>query len=81
MSELEDGLFAVNFVAKEGGIHIVSVQNQGVEIPGSPFDYTVGPLQGGGASKVHAGGPGLDGGIQGNQNGKLFDERREVNVL
>ena len=32
---------------------------------GSPFQFTVGPLQDGGAHRVHAGGPGLERGIQG----------------
>ncbi len=36
-----------------------------VDIPGSPFQFTVGPLQDGGAHRVHAGGPGLERGIQG----------------
>merc|ERR1719479_358683 len=36
-----------------------------VDIPGSPFQFTVGPLQDGGAHRVHAGGPGLERGVQG----------------
>ena len=97
VAELEDGLYAVNFVPYELGIHTVSVMYRDVDIPGSPFQFTVGPLQDGGAhrysdlclnltksglysklqycdiqstvksflSRVHAGGPGLERGIQG----------------
>jgi len=32
---------------------------------GSPFQFTVGPLKDGGAHRVHAGGPGLERGEQG----------------
>ena len=63
--ELEDGLFAVNFVPYELGVHTVSVMYRDVDIPGSPFQFTVGPLQDGGAHRVHAGGPGLERGVQG----------------
>jgi len=65
VAELEDGLYAVNFVPYELGIHTVSVMYREVDIPGSPFQFTVGPLQDGGAHRVHAGGPGLERGIQG----------------
>lgn len=46
------------------GIHTVSVQYHDIDIPGSPFQFTVGPLQDGGAHRVHAGGSGLERGIQ-----------------
>ena len=65
MAEIEDGLYSVNFVPYELGIHTVSVMYREVDIPGSPFQFTVGPLQDGGAHRVHAGGPGLERGIQG----------------
>ncbi len=45
IAELEDGLFAVNFVPRELGIHTVSVKYHDIDIPGSPFQFTVGPLQ------------------------------------
>lgn len=35
-----------------------------MHIPGSPFQFTVGPLRDGGAHRVHAGGPGLERGEQ-----------------
>ncbi|GLH11660.1 Filamin-A [Gryllus bimaculatus] len=50
INEVEDGLYAVHFVPKELG---------------SPFQFTVGPLKDGGAHRVHAGGPGLERGEQG----------------
>ena len=53
--ELEDGLYAVNFVPHELGIHTVGVKYHDLDIPGSPFQFTVGPLQDGGAHRVHAG--------------------------
>jgi len=58
--EIEDGLFGVNFVPKELGVHTVSVKYMDAHIPGSPFQFTVGPLKDGGAHRVHAGGPGLE---------------------
>ena len=39
--ELEDGLYAVNFVPYELGVHTVSVMYRDVDIPGSPFQFTV----------------------------------------
>ena len=65
VAEIEDGLYSVNFVPYELGIHTVSVMYRDVDIPGSPFQFTVGPLQDGGAHRVHARGPGLKSCIQG----------------
>ena len=45
ITEMEDSLHAVNFVPKELGIHTVSVRYRDVHIPGSPFQFTVGPLK------------------------------------
>ncbi len=42
------------------GIHRVSVTYRDVDIPGSPFNFTVGPLRDHGAHRVRAGGPGLE---------------------
>uniref|UniRef100_A0A665V265 Filamin B n=1 Tax=Echeneis naucrates TaxID=173247 RepID=A0A665V265_ECHNA len=53
--------YCVRFVPTEMGVHSVSVRYRGVHVPGSPFQFTVGPLGEGGASKVRAGGPGLEG--------------------
>ena len=43
----------------------MSVKYNDVHIPGSPFQFTVGPLRDGGSHRVHAGGPGLSRGEQG----------------
>ncbi|XP_025994672.1 filamin-A isoform X4 [Solenopsis invicta] len=65
IKEAEDGIYAVAFVPKELGVHTVSVRYKSMHIPGSPFQFTVGPLRDGGAHRVHAGGPGLERGEQG----------------
>ncbi|XP_058488127.1 filamin-B isoform X1 [Solea solea] len=53
--------YCVRFVPTEMGVHGVSVRYRGAHVPGSPFQFTVGPLGEGGAAKVKAGGPGLEG--------------------
>ncbi|XP_019734990.1 filamin B a isoform X4 [Hippocampus comes] len=53
--------YCVQFVPTEMGVHWVSVRYRGNHVPGSPFQFTVGPLGEGGAAKVKAGGPGLEG--------------------
>ncbi|XP_022597850.1 filamin-B-like [Seriola dumerili] len=53
--------YCVRFVPTEMGVHSVSVRYRGMHVPGSPFQFTVGPLGEGGATKVRAGGPGLEG--------------------
>ncbi|XP_054165990.1 filamin-A-like [Oppia nitens] len=58
--DLDDCLYAVKFVPKEVGIHTVSVRYKDIHIPGSPFQFTVGPLNDYGSHRVHAGGPGLE---------------------
>jgi len=65
VSEEEEGLYAVNFVPYELGIHTVTVRYRDVDIPGSPFQFTVGPLQDSGAHRVHAAGTGLARGVEG----------------
>ncbi|XP_008201955.1 filamin-A isoform X1 [Nasonia vitripennis] len=65
VKEIEDGLYAVAFMPKELGVHTVSVRYKDMHIPGSPFQFTVGPLRDEGAHRVHAGGPGLERGEQG----------------
>ncbi|CRL07143.1 CLUMA_CG020138, isoform A [Clunio marinus] len=66
--EVEDGLYVLSFVPKELGIHTVSVRYKEMHIPGSPFQYTIGPLRDTGAHLVKAGGPGLEHGEQGIPN-------------
>lgn len=65
IKEVEDGLYAVNFVPKELGVHTVCVKYRDMHIPGSPFQFTVGPLRDAGAHLVKAGGSGLERGEQG----------------
>lgn len=61
----EDNTYSVRFVPQEMGAHTVNVRYRGQHVPGSPFQFTVGPLGEGGAHKVQAGGTGLDGGVAG----------------
>lgn len=64
ITELEEGLYAVNFVPQELGVHTVTVRYREMDIPGSPFQFTVGPLMDSGSHRVHAGGPGLERGVE-----------------
>ncbi|GFU29293.1 filamin-A, partial [Nephila pilipes] len=59
ISDCDDCLFSVHFTPKEVGVHTVSVRCKDMHIPGSPFQFTVGPFRDHGAHRVHAGGPGL----------------------
>lgn len=58
--EGENHTYCIRFVPAEMGMHTVSVKYKGQHVPGSPFQFTVGPLGEGGAHKVRAGGPGLE---------------------
>ncbi|XP_057297037.1 filamin-B-like isoform X3 [Hydractinia symbiolongicarpus] len=64
VAEHEEGNYAVRFVPRELGDHLVSVFLDGHHIPGSPFTVRVGGLEGD-PSKVVAYGPGLKGGVAG----------------
>jgi filamin len=68
IQEVEDGLFSAFFVPKELGIHTVSVRFKEMHIPGSPFQFTVGPLRETGSHLVKAGGRGLEHGEVGVPN-------------
>ncbi|KAH0617220.1 hypothetical protein JD844_029069 [Phrynosoma platyrhinos] len=63
--EGEDSAYSVRFVPQEMGPHTVNVKYRGQHVPGSPFQFTVGPLGEGGAHKVRAGGPGLERAVAG----------------
>ncbi|MEE6501811.1 hypothetical protein FKM82_004326 [Ascaphus truei] len=63
--DLGQNTSCVRFVPHEMGVHTVSVKYRGEHVPGSPFQFTVGPLGEGGAQKVKAGGPGLERGEAG----------------
>ncbi|XP_038578999.1 filamin-A isoform X2 [Micropterus salmoides] len=58
--EGENNTYCIRFVPTETGVHTVCVKYNGVHVPGSPFQFTVGPLGEGGSHKVRAGGPGLE---------------------
>uniref|UniRef100_A0A8B9EDU6 Filamin C n=1 Tax=Anser cygnoides TaxID=8845 RepID=A0A8B9EDU6_ANSCY len=60
-----DSTYSVRFVPQEMGPHTVNVKYRGQHVPGSPFQFTVGPLGEGGAHKVRAGGTGLERGVAG----------------
>lgn len=68
----EDSTYSVRFVPQEMGAHTVNVKYRGQHVPGSPFQFTVGPLGEGGAHKVRAGGTGLDRGVAGIPGGLSF---------
>uniref|UniRef100_A0A3Q2QDY1 Filamin C n=1 Tax=Fundulus heteroclitus TaxID=8078 RepID=A0A3Q2QDY1_FUNHE len=57
--------YSVRFIPQEIGPHTVNVKYSGQHVPGSPFQFTVGPMGEGGAHKVRAGGPGLERGVAG----------------
>lgn len=57
--------YSVRFIPQETGPHTVNVKYRGQHVPGSPFQFTVGPMGEGGAHKVRAGGPGLERGVAG----------------
>ncbi|XP_053890944.1 filamin-B isoform X4 [Malaclemys terrapin pileata] len=60
INEVGKNTYCVRFVPQEMGVHTVNVKYRGQHVPGSPFQFTVGPLGEGGANKVRAGGPGLE---------------------
>ncbi|XP_051548052.1 filamin-C [Myxocyprinus asiaticus] len=60
-----DSTYRVRFVPTEMGSHTVNVKYRGEHVPGSPFQFTVGPLGEGGAHKVRAGGTGLERAVAG----------------
>ena len=67
MIDLADSTYKIKFVPNETGLHTVSVKQKNQHIPGSPFQFTVGPLKDGGPHRVRAGGPGLERGEVGEQ--------------
>lgn len=73
--EGENNTYCIRFVPTETGVHTVCVKYNGMHVPGSPFQFTVGPLGEGGAHKVRAGGPGLEraeAGVPGRCNGCII---------
>ncbi|XP_062318217.1 filamin-C-like isoform X1 [Osmerus eperlanus] len=60
-----DSTYSVRFIPQEMGPHTVNVKYSGQHVPGSPFQFTVGPLGEGGSHRVRAGGTGLERGVAG----------------
>ena len=58
--DLGNNRYTIKFLPRETGVHTVSLKNKGIHIPGSPFQFTVGPIVGGGPEKVRAVGSGLE---------------------
>jgi len=56
----EENSYNIRFIPKMMGTHMVNVKYFDKHVPGSPFMFTVGPLNEGGAHRVTAGGPGLE---------------------
>ncbi|KAH8870338.1 Filamin-A [Schistosoma japonicum] len=51
--------YNIKFIPQEMGEHLVAVKHKGIQISGSPFHFTVGPITDGVANKVRAMGSGL----------------------
>ncbi|CAH8575360.1 unnamed protein product [Schistosoma haematobium] len=51
--------YNIKFIPQEMGEHLVTVKHKGIQISGSPFHFTVGPITDGVANKVRAMGSGL----------------------
>ena len=64
VADLGSGNFAIRFVPREFGDHLVNVRFDGAHIPGSPFKIRVGGSEGH-PEKVKAYGPGLSSGTAG----------------
>ncbi|XP_077979659.1 filamin-A-like [Glandiceps talaboti] len=64
ITEISEGNYAVRFMPKENGIHMIHVRFKGAHIPGSPFRVRVGGVDGD-PGMVHASGPGLEHGRTG----------------
>lgn len=61
--DLDDSNYSIRFVPHESGTHSVIVRHKGVDIPGSPFEFYVGPVEGKGPRSIQVYGAGLTGGF------------------
>ncbi|KAM7537033.1 hypothetical protein Aperf_G00000060482 [Anoplocephala perfoliata] len=68
ITELDPTNYCIRFVPQEMGVHTVSVRHRNVHIPGSPFQFTVGPITDGGANKVRVLGQGIQRGYINSNN-------------
>ncbi|KAK2517230.1 hypothetical protein Q9233_013258 [Columba guinea] len=79
------GVYSVRFVPKEQGPHTVSVKYRGQHVPGSPFQFTVGPLGEGGGAQAEfsiwtreAGAGGLSIAVEGPSKAEIsFEDRKD----
>ncbi|KAL3313763.1 hypothetical protein Ciccas_007635, partial [Cichlidogyrus casuarinus] len=55
----DQGQYVIRFVPTMLGVHTVYVYHRGINLPGSPFQFTIGPIQQGGANKVRVAGKGI----------------------
>ncbi|KAI0988685.1 hypothetical protein GJ496_004387 [Pomphorhynchus laevis] len=60
--DLDDNNYSIRFIPRESGTHSVNVRHKGEDIPGSPFEFYVGPVAGKGARSIQVYGNGLVGG-------------------
>ncbi|KAL5109779.1 Filamin-A [Taenia crassiceps] len=77
ISEIDPANYCIRFVPQEMGVHTVSVRHRNVHIPGSPFQFTVGPITDGGANKVRVLGQGIQRGYI-NRNNEFNIYTREA---
>ncbi|VDK34571.1 unnamed protein product [Taenia asiatica] len=77
ITELDPTNYCIRFVPQEMGVHTVSVRHRNVHIPGSPFQFTVGPITDGGANKVRVLGQGIQRGYI-NRNNEFNIYTREA---
>ncbi|EUB60625.1 Filamin-A [Echinococcus granulosus] len=77
ITELDPSNYCIRFVPQEMGVHTVSVRHRNVHIPGSPFQFTVGPITDGGANKVRVLGQGIQRGYI-NRNNEFNIYTREA---
>nr|CDS33789.1 filamin [Hymenolepis microstoma] len=68
ITEVDPTNYCTRFVPQEMGVHTVSVRHRNVHIPGSPFQFTVGPITDGGANKVRVLGQGIQRGYINSNN-------------
>ncbi|KAA8591193.1 hypothetical protein FQN60_002136 [Etheostoma spectabile] len=81
--EGENNTYCIRFVPTETGVHTVCVKYNNVHVPGSPFQFTVGPLGEGGAHKFsiwtrEAGAGGLSIAVEGPSKAEIaFEDRKD----
>lgn len=67
---LERDLFNIVFVPQEIGVHLINIKHRCIDIPGSPFRFTVGPVFESLAEKVNVAGSGFEN-LKVNESGQV----------